>query len=531
MDSYQVNHGHLNKHDADHGSGQRADMPDLTLEVLGGGSENPINEVTLRVTAGVVNTGGSEFIDRLTFDGLPAGVELIGAPGGIIDEPGTPNTLTAEVILVLPPNQDTSFDLSVGAVSIEPSSGDETKTTANIAIAVDANTNSFTDNFEAQDQSIWGPGAEFVFRDNRFIGLAGNISRSIDIGPLEGDFSLVFRAGFQSDLVFEGGSIDVQLPFEINVDTSFNRTTDTLQIAPASATLLPGGGFQTEGPEGNFALDFIFNYALSAELGLDFPTRFFDVEFFDFTRSRNAPPTRVLDLSSDDLSQTIPLPLGLSGTVTWPTINTTSEVSDTNEFSSSGQSADFLQLTLDVDQALADIFLGGANPFHAEARVNTRLVSAAARLEALDFDLIGGVGFLQDFTMEVNGINGSIIFETGSAQNFDFVSPLVIRNASALDVNGDGAIEFRLTISPDVIVNNSTSLGFNVGYELDLYQLNVSYRTGSIDTIFGEIGPFRGSFSVGPLVQQRDTFPIADVEVFDNAFVLDFQPQEVMFVA
>ena len=49
-----------------------ADAPDVTFEVLTPHDDDPINLVRLKVTATASDVDGSEFIDRIAFDEVPA---------------------------------------------------------------------------------------------------------------------------------------------------------------------------------------------------------------------------------------------------------------------------------------------------------------------------------------------------------------------------------------------------------------------------------------------------------------------------
>ena len=75
------------------------------------------------------------------------------------------------------------------------------------------------------------------------------------------------KAGFQSDLTFEGGEIDANLNYSLGIDTHYNKTTDTLLIT--SNKLLTGADFTTEGPQGHYKLAFVFNYNIDASLSYD----------------------------------------------------------------------------------------------------------------------------------------------------------------------------------------------------------------------------------------------------------------------
>ncbi len=96
-------------------------------------------------------------------------------------------------------------------------------------------------------------------------------------------------------------------------------------------------------------------------------------------------------------------------------------------FTSDGASNNFLELGLDVDQALADIFLGGVNPFDVGFDIGV----AWGNAELLDLDLSGGLNFLQSFAMDEQGLSGVLLFEDGSQQAFTFGSDILLQNASA----------------------------------------------------------------------------------------------------
>ena len=53
------------------------------------------------------------------------------------------------------------------------------------------------------------------------------------------------KAGFQSDLSFNGGTITANMNYNLGVDTHYNKTTDTLLIT--SSKLLTGGDSQPWG--------------------------------------------------------------------------------------------------------------------------------------------------------------------------------------------------------------------------------------------------------------------------------------------
>ena len=73
-----------------------------------------------------------------------------------------------------------------------------------------------------------------------------------------------FKAGLTADLHLQGGAIDAHIPFDITVDTTYNKTTDTLLIHTNDALAKTGASFTTSGPEGNLTFGFLIDAAIDA---------------------------------------------------------------------------------------------------------------------------------------------------------------------------------------------------------------------------------------------------------------------------
>lgn len=163
---------------------------------------NEVNEIIVRVTADQTDADSSEFIDRIELSGIPAAVTV--APNGI-DPVSEPDQIVKDFLLTLPTDQDTDFNLGITAVSKETSNGDEESRLVSIPIAMEVNsiTKDFT--FTATDQSIWTEGDEYVFDDERFIGINVPEVSNTWGGLVPGSTTFALKAGFDSDLHFEGG--------------------------------------------------------------------------------------------------------------------------------------------------------------------------------------------------------------------------------------------------------------------------------------------------------------------------------------
>jgi VCBS repeat-containing protein len=492
-----------------------ADAPQLDVVVSQGAA---VNEVRLDVSSLLTDTDGSESLE-LFFDGIPNGVTLWNGTteitGGRIANPAS----LEELRLLLPATSDTDFDLTVRAVSTESSNGDQATTSKILDIIYEYNENDFFQEFQAQGQSIWDAGNAFRFADNRFLGLDVDETGGFN-AFVYGDYKFDMKAGFQSDLALDGGTINASLSYDLGFDTRYNKTTDFLVIDPLASLNL--GSFETFGPSLDYELDFIFQLAGYYKGGLDFGD-LGKAEIVNFTLPKVNETLPIIDYDSETSPPlNIELPYGLSVDLQWPTLNTNGSSAGGNTFTSQGQSNNALQLNLDVDQAVADLFLGGTNPLNPSFSIDIALAKASLALEILGLDLSAGLNFLQEFQMDVGDLGGVLVFEDNSTQAFNlFGDDLTFSNASSRDANDDGKIEFAVLLDPDVDLNNDTDLGLNLGYDFRALSVSGSY----------EILGVSESFSAGPVFQQKDATQVASFDIIDSTFDLNFGQETVTFIA
>jgi hypothetical protein len=269
-----------------------ADIPDLQVSVVQGAT---INEYLINVTATQTDLDSSEFIDRISATGVPAGVTI---DVGEVN-PGTqPDQIVTQFVVTVPLKQDTDFNRNITAVSQEESNGDEEQATVAQQIKFDFTHNETQQTFSTTNQSIWDPSLPAAFNDERFVGIdqsdsgSGSVLGLADVG---GSYDL--KLGFQSTLHATLGDIEATLPYNITIDTSYNVTTDSLLIDP-SAVLDPSAFFETHGPGGSYSLDFVFLAELTAFLHpvvgpnvdvtlgpFDFGFNIFEIDSADFTKT------------------------------------------------------------------------------------------------------------------------------------------------------------------------------------------------------------------------------------------------------
>lgn len=496
-----------------------ADAPTLTVTTAAG---SDVNHIQVTVTAAVTDLDGSEYVDRFVFSGLPAGASIVDESDLVYNPSTTDGTMVQTFTIALDPNTDMDFDLGVTAVSRESSNASEATTSTTVGVLVDANSNSFTPNFLAANQSIWGAGNALEVVDDRFIGIDFDPARQTFGDIIYGYADLDLYAGLQSTLTFDGGSIDANAPWNVAIDTTYNHTTDVLLIESGASLVSAGVSFTTSGPSGSYVLDFIFNYAVTAGLGLDIGI--YDETLFDFSAS-GANTINILLVDSEDLTLEFTMPYGLTITLTWPDVDTASLVTSSGStFTSLGQSLNFLDINLDLDQALSDIFFSGENPFDASFSIDIGVVEAGGTFEALDVDLNAGMNFIQEFSMALGNLAGTLTFENDATLPWNF-SDIVLANASTYDADGDGIIEFELTLDQQAELTNETSLGFDWGYSVALLQANGDYDAG-----VGELS-YSDDWSLAPVWTAGQTFPIVDISLYTETFALDFAVQTIVFNA
>jgi len=484
-----------------------ADVPTLDVQVSPGAAAN---QIILHVTATQTDLDGSEFIDRIVTSGLPAGSTITPVS---VDPSTNPDHINQDFVVTVPEHQDTNFDLTVTATSKETSNLDDESASKVVHIETNDTQTSVHATFLATDQSIWDTGDQFTFIDDRFLGVDTSWNESGG-GFVSGETDGHLKAGFQSTLTFEGGEIDAKTVYDISVETLYNKTTDVLHLG--ADAFLNDASFTTEGPEGSYKLDFLFDFLLHAKAGLDFGDVFGTVDLFDFTIGPYTASQNILNLTSDDLNFTINLPAGFSLNFAWPNLDTTSDPLVGTVVSSDGESNNFFTLGLDVDD-LVFTLLELPNPFD----INVDFGVGSLNLELADLDLSLGLNFLQEFAMAVNSLTGTITFEDGTSQAFDFDHDIDLTNASSHDANHNGSITYDLLLTPNATLDNNTDLGFNFGVSFDVLKLSGSY----------DIVVDSGSFQLGPLSHAGTDIPLGSVDIYDNTFALNYASQDFLFAA
>ncbi|WP_299417847.1 DUF4214 domain-containing protein [uncultured Sulfitobacter sp.] len=340
---------------------------------------------------------------------------------------------------------------------------------------------------------------------------------------------------------------------------------------------------ETEGKEAEFSPDFykdetnvldnlktILSDFASAQLGFseDFktlleangaPTEFGETDFFEIIEAVFDSLTAADEISDDGFIPIIELAVG-SDTALFHIDTFMNDISGLDLanvgslgfFTSSGTSNEVAKIEIDVD-TLATVIVGQVLGIPPETSVNfnplQRGWSLADELEesdltteqqavinsavALDFGLdiadlkIGAdAAFDQKFALRIDDMDYQVTFEDGTSQRIlaSAAEALVFENVSALeDVNGDGEIDYTLTLTPDAEFFNDTELKLAIGYTLDILKANLelglSLPLSQIPNLgLTDIEVFEQNLALGPLFRASADLDLLTVDIFEDRF-------------
>jgi hypothetical protein len=484
-----------------------ADTPTVKVQVLAPHAGDPITEVRLLVTSqsgdfGTVNQGSDSIQSiGLNLSGIAANqiTDSLGLlSGNTINASSNQGFFQDEVDLLMPADTTLSDSLAVTATAAETEGTGSPATasaTANQSIVLDNAQLSQNLDFQTSRQSIWDSGAAFSKDFNTgFLGIDTSFSTSQSVAVASAGASVHFRAGVQADLKISAGDISATLPFNVGLDSTYNVTTDTLQIMPTDAEL-GGGHFTAHGPSGSFTfgLDLGLKAAAHATLLGAGPSPNFTVGSF-------TSPVFSTGLNSTQLSHTFDLPGGFSLTLAFPNVNTNGSNGSPGTISGTGVSNDIVNFSADLVAVASDII------FHKDV-TDASLALGDTTLGSIDvLDLILGIGLdvVQKFNLSTSGLVPVLKLEDGTLEPLSFGAPLTIPDASSHDIDHDGKISFSLGLVPSATLTNNTSLGASLNAGITALALSVSH--------IGSFTAYKNSTTV-----QLGTFP----PLYSNSFALN----------
>ena len=526
-----------------------ADKPAIDVQILPGAN---VYEIIINVTANQNDADSSEFLDRIeasVVGGLPPGVTI--EPLGTFNPPGEPDQIVQQFVVRVPPDTDINFDLTLTALAKEGGNGDEELASTTVPIVIEYTSTTFDRTFTATDRSIWGDDAAIGFKDDGFFGpnhvFADAPEFTLPV-PIPGtplfvnataDIDGHFRFGFDYDIEISAGQVDADAPIQVNLETTFNQTTDVLQIDALSG-VLPGLHFATEGPGGHFYLNALADVDLTFDILIDLPVGpDFHIIPQDFSHVQAFETLQIINIS-DQSSISFDLPAGLSVTAAFPAdIDAIgSSAVPTNIANGSDGSNDFIQIDWNIGVAASQFVPLIAPLFNPIPIIVPPLVGSITPITAT----IGvGANVIQNFTLNLQGMDFDILLEDNTLYDLNPLTGLQIDNASSHDLDGDG-LEFTLVMNPIAQLTNDTEIGINFDWNLDLLEVDldvplpvddlIEVLNDIIDFIFGDDFSLPTSIGIHETLVDlgQDNIPVTEIDVLEQTFNLQFQPQNAAFV-
>lgn len=462
-----------------------ADRASVSVQVVD--AADAVDQVRLQVTATQADDDGSEALTALTAGSVPAGVTITPAAAPVVGQPGT---LTQEFIVTLPAGVNVDYTQWFSADSIEQSNGDTETGTGSIQIEQTFMHHALDVALSADNASLWAngsdPAADIV---GPILGIEAGPDVDLYPYPIHYQVTATIETGLQPYITLEGGTIDAQLDYDVVVDTTYNRTTDTLLLSPTAE--LVGGSFQSQGAGGAVGLDWVFAYDIGVKLGLDFDGEDFstlEVWFLDEHYGQTYTLANLFELSSDE-HKTISLDLlnGTSGYLSWADVDITGTYDAVTHKVSGSGAANFAGFDSDLDSLLTGYFLGGVSPFDIPLAIDGIDIDAEANLDIagmlslLDLDVGADLGLAQKLEMSAKQMSGKVVFENGAELPVVFGQDLQIQNAAATydalgaGGNGNGVVEFKLVFDGVAQLHNDTDLTSHRTVDYQLIELDFDY--------------------------------------------------------
>ena len=160
--------------------------------------------------------------------------------------------------------------------------------------------------------------------------------------------------------------------------------------------------------------------------------------------------------------------------------------------------------------------------------------------ELADFDVSTGLNFSQEFTLAMDDFDFVFTMENGDVFTQSAADPaLTLTNASQYDENGDGSIDYNLSLTPNAAFSNDTELGLGFSYALDL--IKTSFAAGitiPLEKVFGANLDLLGiqsdeakidlfNSAIGPLFRVQGDIDAVTLDVFEDRFALDMGTQSI----
>ncbi len=397
--------------------------------------------------------------------------------------------------------------------------------------------------------------------------------RVAGIGPYYGGLSVTSpavsiggsttgRFGISPYFEFDSGSVDSNIPVDIDL------TYEVQYEGGDSISILTGYSvdnaayFETTSPQITFGIDLVFEFTAEGDLTIGsssfggggsyslFPNINIDIDepelpgtdinLIEFS-SETGVSSDVFDTSSlsgwldqdGEGGYIISHPdYDTNLALSFPTIDTTGALTEPNRLESTG-SDDFAVLDIDLDEIVSEA-TKYVPPMHYEGSeglnfefdlpgfVNTfgiddvdiDLFSVTWDFELIDIDLISTLTAVQDFTLDIEDLllmvtleNGDIINGFKMGDNIEFDLP-----DWDVDLLGDqdGIMDYSLAIDMDAMLNNWTTLDFNLELLARALKANIGYTSDIVgDNSYSLFGSDNDGFLVAESFNLLNVSPLA----------------------
>jgi len=445
-----------------------ADKPNISLSVAPGAS---VSDTLITVTANSGDFGtfqsGSDFIQSLqlgltgNFLGatLTDSLGLLDPATNTITTTGQPGTFTDTIDVSTAGLNGQNFNLddllTITAVGAETELPTATASASKSQpIQIDYSQFSATPDFQAVG-SIWTSGPSFTTDFNTFLGLDKSFGPktlgTIILGEgatLTG--SLSFKAGFEADLHIDSGSFTADIPFNVALNATYNKTTDAFEIDETDSA--GTGSISTHGPQGKFSLAFILNAMAAASGKIEVAGQ---TVFSTNTHFATNKKATLLSFDSGDLSKSLSFD-NIKVTFAWPNIDT-SGTGTGGTVTSVNTSNPIVDTNIDLLALLLAAF-GLPDIFHI------------GPLDILSLDAGLSASLKQQFDLSVLGLTPTLL--VGTTQTPEPVDK-PIANVSSLGLNNDGSVPISLMLTPtDPTLQNITSLAGNLHFDVTVLKLD-----------------------------------------------------------
>jgi VCBS repeat-containing protein len=483
-----------------------AEPPSISLSVVGVGAS--ASDTLIRVTAISEDFGtrtqGSDFIQslRLSVTGNFPDVitfsddqHLLDPSTNTITTFGQPGTFT-DVIHVNTSaliGQNINLDdvLTITAVAAETELPTATASASQSQpIQIDYSQFSATPDFQATG-SIWTSGSAFTTDLTTFLGLGPRHFHDTIGGTTLGfgatlSGTLDLKAGFEADLHITSGDFSADIPFNVTLNATYNKTTDTLQIDETDSA--GTGSISTHGPEGSLSLAFILD-AMAAASGkvVAFGTTVLSLNTHVTTNNK----ATLVSFNSSQLSTSFSFG-GVSLTFAWPNIDT-SGTGTGGTITSVNTSNPIVNAQIDLIALLLAAFGLPPNLLNFDS---IDILSLEAGLSA---------SLKQQFDLSVLGLTPTLL--VGTTQTPEPVDA-PIQNVSSLGLANDGSVPISLRLTPtDPTLQNITSLAGSLGFDPTVLKFD------DLPAIFST----------------HIDIPLGSLPLYKNTFPVAFQPQTEHF--